>query len=375
MKKIKYLYIDDEVEHAKNSANGFNSDNILINVESPTANGMDVLDKLGDYDGAILDLRLDDNRLSNIKVNIRGTSIAQEIRTRATEGSIRDLPIILFSADSKLVQSYNKDSTSHDLFDYKISKEDSTKTTFFENTRSLLVAYAQAYKFLGQARKKNDLFYGFDLNDKKNCHQGFLGTIEQSTSDVPIHELVRTVKSEIEMSGVLIDEILLAIRLGIDRKQSQDWATLKEMIKTTAYTGILADYYPRWWMHLVKNFWTHHISQDQRLENLSASNRVELIKTKLGLQNLVPIQKEKENRGSNFWIACKATQQALTIEDGVRLFDKDYAIWREPAYISAKEYFAETQKGTSWQKVDPSELERLAKLKKIYTNGRQRREN
>ena len=92
---IKYLYIDDDAETVKGIVNGLNKKGILnIDLRCPKSSWKEEIDSLvkkKDFDGLILDLRLDITPVSNdsngTKASYRGTSVAQELRQRITEST------------------------------------------------------------------------------------------------------------------------------------------------------------------------------------------------------------------------------------------------------------------------------------------------
>jgi CheY-like chemotaxis protein len=360
------LYIDDEKTKALGTAQGFLNEqlNLSVEVKSPTAD-MSILQDLSQYQGIILDLRLD---LSGARTNIRGTAVAQEIRTRATENTIQNLPIILLSADPYLKSSYNKDSTSHDLFDFKLSKQELKD---FADVQKQLVSYALAYLKLNQLSRKDGLQV-FGLTDTENCYDHFLLYLNQYYSETPSHEWVRVVQEEIHNSGVLIDEVLLSTRLGVE-KTSEDWNVVKKSLNEARYTGILSDYHQRWWMHLVENWWLKTLKMPFRLENGTAVERVNALKAKLELKNLKPLVKAPGSIDSEFWYACKATQVPLTASDGILLSEYKRQPWYEPNYISINACLKEIGKNKSWTTIASSEKDRIEKFKKRFGNEKRRK--
>ncbi len=77
-----------------------------------------------DPDGLILDLRLDEEAdPEGHRARYRGTTLAQDLRTRMSEGDIRSIPIALWSIDWKLKNSFLRDDTVQDLFDQVYDKE------------------------------------------------------------------------------------------------------------------------------------------------------------------------------------------------------------------------------------------------------------
>ena len=87
-------------------------------------------------DGLLLDLRLDQKPgESGRRVQYRAVSLAQELRTRMTEGALISFPIALWSIASKFKRSYRRDSSSHDLFDAVYDKSPGNPNT--KNNRAL----------------------------------------------------------------------------------------------------------------------------------------------------------------------------------------------------------------------------------------------
>ena len=90
---IHYFYIDDDPESQK-KVEGFNSEELSIYAMQHKDSWELQLEFLKEYedkyDGLILDLKLDDlPNDNNIRAKFRGTSIAQEIRTRQKEGILK----------------------------------------------------------------------------------------------------------------------------------------------------------------------------------------------------------------------------------------------------------------------------------------------
>ncbi len=139
------------------------------------------------------------------------------------------------------------------------------------------------------------------------------------------YEIIRPV-------GVLIGEDVLSARLGVS-KNSKDWTKLLDSLKPTMFTGVFSEYHNRWWMDNIDKWWDETISAETTMRRLNAKDRVELLKTKLSLEDLTPITKTKNSVSSNFWTICKTSKEALDPFDGIELL-KDYLPWQEKEYIS-----------------------------------------
>ncbi|RZJ85116.1 MAG: hypothetical protein EOO20_20435, partial [Chryseobacterium sp.] len=138
----KYLYIDDAAaEKALGTITGLQKEGVLEVCHIPPKGEWNdeiksILDDVKQYNGLILDQRLDQERAANGQhSHYRGTSVAQEIRVLVKENELDDLPIVLLSAEANI--SGSLDSTGGDLFDHIVSKEDIGK--IFPKTRDILI--------------------------------------------------------------------------------------------------------------------------------------------------------------------------------------------------------------------------------------------
>ena len=103
-----------------------------------------------DIDGLILDLKLDDCLNENKKrATFRGSTLAQEIRSRQKENLIKQMPIILFSANDKVKSSLEK--AGIDIFDLFIDKGSVNVTTFNIYSKQL-EALSESYKLIDQSK-------------------------------------------------------------------------------------------------------------------------------------------------------------------------------------------------------------------------------
>ena len=106
----------------------------------------DLKNRLKDFDGLILDLRLDGKKLD---IAYNAPAIAQELRMIAAEGGIKPIPIILCSTDAKMRATYEVEKICHEHFDYKFTKQDSPP---WEKFARKLAALARGYQFINEVR-------------------------------------------------------------------------------------------------------------------------------------------------------------------------------------------------------------------------------
>ena len=64
----------------------------------------------------------------------------------------------------------------------------------------------------------------------------------------PIFQYSRFIINELlQKSGPLIDDKILAARLGVDINSSKDWNNLLKKLNNTKYSGVYSDVWKRWW--------------------------------------------------------------------------------------------------------------------------------
>ena len=164
---MKYIYIDDDkIEKSSDKVSGFIRENLSIDTQQHRGSWEEqinyICDSSNDIDGLILDLELNDLPNDNDeRACFKGTSLAQEIRTRQKGNGIKSFPIILFSAHDKL--STLLEATGKDLFDICIDKE-SVTTDVFDKFSAQLYALAKGYKDLQHKDNIEDIL---NINKEK----------------------------------------------------------------------------------------------------------------------------------------------------------------------------------------------------------------
>lgn len=359
---VKYLYIDDEGDSQK--IDGFRLDQKLdFETEQHCDNWEQQIKhlrlKADDLDGLLLDLRLDDTPNANQKkASYRGTALAQEIRTLQKEKSLKHFPIVLFSANDKV----SLDNTGKDLFDLCIEK-DAVNVESFPIYANELFALAEGYRFLSENAQIN-AYLGVETDELDSSFVQELKTREGE----PVHILSKFIVDELLMKqGLLIDESVLAARLGID-KRSQDWSSLLELLKPEAsYQGVFHEGWPRWWMHRIQKWWESFAPENVYLRSTSASERVRIIKEKTGLPNLVPVARIDKSRSEEYWTICKGYNRPLDPLDGLLIIGQDNLYsWQEPEYVSVDAALNRSNK-TQWKDIAEIEQDHFNALKKIYS--------
>ena len=321
-------------------------------------------EKEDDFDGLILDLKLDDLPNGNNKrAEFRGTSLAQEIRTRQKEGVLKSFPIVLFSANDKTEQALEK--SGKDLFDIFIDKQldDKAFTVFTPQ----LIALPTGYNVLGDSSQAISEILNIDENliDSRFVYEF------NETKKSPVHIQSRFLITELlTKQGLLIDDDILAARLGIDKSKSLDWSNLMKLLTNAKYKGVFCEGWPRWWMHIIERWWKDEIKSELYLRSTSAGERVEKIKQATGLLQLVAATKINKADSDEFWTICKGFKLPLDPVDGLLIQGQDNLYsWQEPEYVSV-EAALYRKNIDNWLDVADVEKERYEELKSLYSRNK-----
>jgi hypothetical protein len=360
---IRYLYIDDEnVDTTAPIRDGLRDTGLIeVELEQPQSfenQTLDLVSKLKNFDGVILDLRLDDNHSS--KARYTAPPLAQYLRTNAVinkEG--KDCPIILCSTDDKIKKSYMSDRSSHDLFDYKFLKDHKPEWT---KIATKLAALAKGYQCI-QERKldfSKILYRDVTELDARISNQFLVGDFSY-----PINEYARfIVKELLGQPGPLINEKLLSAKLGVDINNSKDdWRTLVDSVLGAAkYVGAFSDGWTRWWIdRIILEF--KKFSGGKRLSSLKAHERVEILIKATGLGNLRPAEPINLGVSTNYWTICEYYKRPLDPLEGFKIAtSKELRPWQDPRYLSL-EASLERRGYENGLRVHPSEEARLDVIK------------
>lgn len=371
---IRYLYLDDQKPSTLRALiDAIRSRTNEIEIVGEHPNSFDsqiknLMEVLGKYDGLILDWRLDKIPNSEGKrAMFRAGALAQEIRSRATEGKYKDLPIVLWSTYDNLKRSYYADDTSHDLFDCKHHKDEVVDRP--DIVRNELLSLAKGYQTIRESQCAFDNMLALeeeaynDLDPRFTQH--FLPH-EQS----PAHEYARFIlKEAILRPGLLISEALLAARLGVDKENSSDWQALLQKLPSNAeYKGVFHEAWPRWWSYVVEKEWWRSLAplaKTPKLRPLSvlpADKRVELLKQFTGLEQLVAAKPIEEFYWTRFQTICEYHHKPLDPINGVTIREEEPRPWQQRRYISI-DVALERRGETKNLRPHPIEVEHLREIK------------
>jgi hypothetical protein len=307
---VKYLYIDDEFNKTvKGITKNLTSQPDKLLVTHTNALGWDeqikyIKEVIPSYDGILLDLKLD--FVEGQPLYHYGPALAQQLKTLIKNGDIKkDFPILLCSTHDNL-RKYH-DSTGRDLF-----AECFDKMSLDSDVIIKFVEHVKAYQQI--SNKPND------INSLLAIGEGDYDILEECTQFFNKMDSVHQkadflLRGVIQPTGVLIDEDVLAIRLGIDRETSEnDWNSLKLLLSDYEYKGIYVDYFnhSRWWMRGLFQWWQIHFPNAKQLPLLTAEAKTKVINDKLGF-NFKALTLPKHHASSKYWYKC--SHERLDVEN------------------------------------------------------------
>jgi hypothetical protein len=368
-----FLYIDDAPkDRREGSAIGLREPGVLeiTPIEPLSWNDQisQIVEGVDGFDGIILDWRLTEElhranpESEENLVKYSAEALAQHLRFLATEKVLKkDIPIVLCSMNHGFKSHYKRDSTGHDLFDEVYEKME------FTEHHSLVVnelqSLVEAYKTLQTGKSTWNSILG--VSNEIALDVRLVNNLATLIENMVPHVLVRFLLNEVvKKPGVLIDEYILAARLGINKEGSSDWQNFLDKVinPKIKYSGLLSTGWNRWWADRLVQWWKAEISS-QHPQLLSAGQRVALLKKQTGLENLIPAEKLKFCVSDEFWTVCVATKRPIDIADGLRILSNNPFAWQDEQFISLFALLERTTLKTF--KLSPLEKERFDYLKKI----------
>jgi len=370
MSKYRIFYLDDEKDDLTIPyKNKLETTGVLdINLNKPY-NFEEELDRLikelKSCDALILDLQLDgpqeenedkkgtdDDDEKKFKVRYQAPPLAQMIRTLASEGEIPDLPIILCSTEDKVKDSFNRDFTSHDLFDWTFLKDDIN-----EETINKIVSLIEGYQRLNENKKDftNSLSRDYNELDQRILSRFII------EDNPPTHEIARVIfKDIVQPTGLLINERTLAARLGVDMlKNVECWnAFIDKHFSITKYDGVFHSSWNRWWNDRVNDVFEEITNEN--LASLDANSRVSLLIEKTDFKDLIVAEPIELFESTNYWNICEITGMPLDPFEGFKINGKEEPKpWQDYAFISLLAILTKPDLiKKNGIKIHPSDLER-----------------
>lgn len=328
------LYIEDLDAETRNLT--FERDNFKITSLPPSDSIDKIINDINEVnpDLIILDYILTEG--SNLKF-CNAPTIAATLRSLTAIDSFKERPIVLMSNKDNIVNSYRKDYTSHDLFDYAITKDNATKNCT-EKFIAKCISFIEAYKKIAEEKF---VLPNILQVEQKLIHSKLSFYLNESNQS--LYEYSRFIFEHlIRCSGMLIGEEILSARLGVS-KDSHDWEELKTKLDSFKYKGVFSNSYNRWWMNSINYWWLNTLEQEYSLRHHNAEERVKILKDKLKLDLQVSTPSDK-NLSTNYWNICKQTKLPIDPFDGIELLEEEFMVWQDKDYVSIDGYLEDIEK-------------------------------
>jgi hypothetical protein len=374
MKKYRFLCLDDNVDEVQRATArlGEAVDALEIETRAPLEFKKQVSDiskrrRDKKLDGLILDLRLDQNAPAGSKtVDYKAQLLATGLRTRMAASTLRDFPVVLWSISQKLARSYDKDITSHDLFDLVFDKDDLHSKQEIKLAADQLVSLSKGYESItsqsGTAIRWDRLL--------RAPSEAFIDSRLSGSLDrtLPVHVIARFIlKKLVEHPGVLIDESILCARLGITVSSFHS-SDIEKDLRRFSYKGPFSEGWPRWWWSAIENWWRRLDADVAPLLSFNAEERVKQLKD-AGYQKLQPAIGIAKGYSTRFTTVCQKLRRPLDVVDGFALSGRKLEPWQERLYVSAE---VATKPGRYLfdGEFDPLEAERLKQARASVTRAK-----
>jgi hypothetical protein len=320
----KLLYIEDQAKESREQ--DLKNLGFEVDTFNPSSNLEEILQLIkADTSALILDYRLTQGTKNAC---FDAPTIAQTLRSKHSQNTL-ELPIILMSNEGVITEYYD-DFTSRDLFDFSL-----TKKQFTDNQKKFydkVLSFISAYNKIKECNFDAPTILGLQSDEQGMIHSRIIAKLTLAKENVFEHSSF-IYENIIRAIGLLVGEEILAARLGVS-KDSKDWNALLEKLSDAKYTGIFSDIHARWWWDKVNNWWFKVVGEDISLRRLDAEERVNILKEKLQLQDLLPATKSENSQSTNFWTICKVSQEPLDPFDGIEILKRDYLPWQEKEYLS-----------------------------------------
>ena len=216
--------------------------------------------------------------------------------------------------------------SSHNLFDSYFSKVNTS-----QNASQELFALAKGYIEIEENR--NNLAKLMKLDDLYDLNSEIFARFNIDNQNIPTHEYAQVIlKDLIYVTGALIDESILASRVGVDIK-SKNWQEVKELFKSAKYQGVFSDGWDRWWMFKINEIFKKEFNT--YLSYLNAEEKCQLFIEKKNISDIsspIPIKFNSSNR---YTTVCKVLNRPLDAIEGYRVYTtKPLKQWQEYSYAS-----------------------------------------
>jgi hypothetical protein len=239
-----------------------------------------------------------------------GPGLAQDLRVKQRAGEVGEFPIVRFSARAPIERNVKGDPGSDDLFDLKILKE--TVAQDVRGSQQKLLGLERVYEGLSEAdpQNKDALPRLLGLSDTLLIRWSTVSFHDRLLSALQVATHVAAgafMRGFLSATGLLLSDVVVSYRLGIDMAASDGWRTLIESLPN-GYTGIAKDFYARWWARGLDDWWFETMKCERALASMTIEERVEKLKESFG--GLIPLRMPEGSAGNCPWRVCSLGLEA-----------------------------------------------------------------
>ncbi|MEX1013927.1 MAG: hypothetical protein WDZ80_02085, partial [Candidatus Paceibacterota bacterium] len=233
-----------------------------------------------------------------------------------------------------------------------------------ERVATELVEFSNSYNDLKEFRKKkNEINVILELKEQELLDSRIYDRFSTNRDSLkPVHEYAQFIINHlIHIPGPLIDEKTIAARIGINIDEAKNWKKLREEhLDAFKFSGSFSGIWDRWWAQKLESWWYEIIECNKPLQLLKASERIDRIKEKIGIE-FTPSEPIEENYGTEYWTICQVLGEPLDPVDGFMVESNKQFPWQEELYVSKKSVIDRAFK-TMGYNLHPMEHERYFDL-------------
>jgi hypothetical protein len=362
--ELGWAFVEDQDEEAQSFADqlGAGQQAIAVKVLSPSQARDDLLTGRIDPAGVLMDVDLS----AATGEHGTGLGIAQDIRGKQRAREIGDYPIVRFARPEPVAKIIGGDPASDDLFDLRIGKNEvvSDCAAVQRQLNGVKRVYDQLTGIASLDEDALSTLLGLNLQQREEWSHPALHARLADGRQIAVHVAAGTfMRGFLYSPGLLIDEVLLAVRLGLDRVRSGDaWRQLIGKLMDFKFTGTAHEEFERWWARGLEDWWLG-LSGGNSLASLTISERHEMICKNLRLDGLLPLTMPSGSAGDRPWRLCTLSLEAdepqyvpVDPSASVRLTPRaDQPLWADPQYAA----LGSAVRATGDMRLNRSDLDRL----------------
>lgn len=297
-----WVLIDDSPEEAASFAKGLSCAERLQIVPVGAHDAAEALES-GTFApaGVLVDVDLS-NEMGKRQT---GPGMSMDMRVAQQKQTLPSFPIVRFSLRDKILENIGRDPSSDDVFDLKIEKDGLSDPQSRESARSKLIGVREVYDALENSTQPLLELIGLDAD--KWAQWGSTAFESDFEMGDRVYLKASPLIRFMVHPGLLIDEDILAFRLGIDRMGSNGWQDLLERLESYAYKGVASECFTRWWARGIEQWWLEELGADAPLAGCNVEHRVGLLSTRF--RGLVPLIMPRGSMGDRPWRYCVLTKE------------------------------------------------------------------